>query len=219
MNNRLISVIILVLAGVSIPMMFPATFYNALELQKISAQQTGNLLAQLVFYALIIERITEIFIESSFTNQKTGIKATYVYEEESYERAAKAFQKVTLLEVGVEKYNSMEKSLSAAKENLETKKSNAKANERWLELTGKIKLAAILFSISLGVLLALVGVRILGTLVPPLEFGAPDKDIPFQTSLRTGVDVMITGLLLAGGAAGLHPIINHLKKFGHKEKG
>jgi len=83
MNTRLFGIIVLILAGVSVPMFFPSTFYNALELHKIPASQTGNLLAQLVFYALVIERITEIFIEASFSGQKTEIKSKYIYEQKS----------------------------------------------------------------------------------------------------------------------------------------
>jgi len=216
MNSRLIGIVLLILAGISIPIFFPATFYNALQLQKIPASQTGNLLAQLVFYALIIERITEIFIDSSFSGQKTEIKAMYVYEEDALKTATKSFEAMSSLNVGSDEYQSLSNAVTSAKERLETKKIAAKANERWFELTGKIRISAILFSIGLGLLLALVGIRILGALVVPIDVAASTK-LPFQDSLRTGADVMITGLLLAGGAAGLHPIINQLTKFGHRE--
>jgi hypothetical protein len=217
MNNRLFGIIALILGGISIPMFFPTTFYNALELHKIPASQTGNLLAQLVFYALVIERITEIFIDASFSGQKTSIKSGYIYEQRRVEAALKSFETMNHLEAESEKYLSLANSVTEAKEKLEAKKVAVKANERWLNLTGKVRLAAIIFSITLGILLALVGVRILGVLVPPIEGELPSK-VPFQSSLRNATDVMITGLLLAGGAAGLHPIINQLKKFGHSEK-
>lgn len=217
MNNRLIGITFLILGGISIPMFFPSTFYNALELHKIPASQTGNLLAQLVFYALIIERITEIFIDSSFSGQKSDIKSMYTYEEQNLESASKDFASLSHLDVGSEKYQGLANAVTAAQEKLNSKKIAMKANERWFELTGKIRITAILFSIFLGILLALVGVRILGTLIPPIESPSSMK-IPFQNALRNGTDVMVTGLLLAGGAAGLHPIINQLKKFGHKEK-
>lgn len=218
MNKRLVGTLALILTGISIPILFPSTFYTALELQKIPASQTGNLLAQLVFYALIIERITEIFIDTSFSGQKTAIKTMYVYEEEGLKMARKSFGTMNPLDAETDKYQVLANAVTLAENKLEAKRVTTKANERWFDLTGKIKISAILFSVSLGILLAMVGVRILGVLVPPLEFVATNKTIPFQASLRTGVDVVITGLLLAGGAAGLHPIINQLKKFGHGEK-
>ena len=217
MNNRLFGIIVLILAGVSVPMFFPSTFYNALELHKIPASQTGNLLAQLVFYALVIERITEIFIEASFSGQKTEIKSKYIYEQKSVDAAIKSFKTMSHLNAESEEYVTLAKKVTTAKENLEVKKIAVRANEHWLNLTGKIRLTAIVFSVVIGISLALVGVRMLGVLVTPITAEPPTK-IPVQASLRNAMDVMITGLLLAGGAAGLHPIINQLKKFGHSEK-
>jgi len=179
MNKGLVGLIALLGSGIAIPMFFPDTFYNSLQLNLIPASQTGNLLAQLIFYALIIERITEIFVDTSFSSQKASIEAQYVNEKEGFEAASKELEETQLAE--------------------------------------KIRLSAIVFSISIGILLALVGVRILGVLVDPIANEAL-SDIPFQNTLRNGTDVMITGLLLAGGAAGLHPIINQLKRFGYSDK-
>lgn len=215
MNKSFLGILTLVLTSIAIPMVFPETFYNSLQLNKIPASQTGNVLAQLIFYAVIIERITEIFVDSSFSGQKARIEAHYINEKEELEIAAKELEQ-THLDPNSNDYKALVNSLSAAKSKLGTKKLNSKINEKWSTLTEKIRINAILFSISMGILLALVGVRILGVLEAPIEGEFPEK-IPFQNTLRNGTDVMITGLLLAGGAAGLHPIINQLKRFGRAQ--
>ena len=215
MNKGLLGLTALLGSGIAIPMLFPDTFYNSLQLNLIPASQTGNLLAQLIFYALIIERITEIFVDTSFSSQKASIEAQYVNEKEGFESASKEFAETHLATDSLE-YKTLAAELKDAKSKLDSKKIDSKINQKWSELTEKIRISAIVFSISIGILLALVGVRILGVLVDPLAEEAL-SDIPFQNTLRNGTDVMITGLLLAGGAAGLHPIINQLKKFGYRE--
>jgi len=216
MNKGLLGLTALLGSGIAIPMFFPDTFYNSLQLNLIPASQTGNLLAQLIFYALIIERITEIFVDTSFSSQKAGIEAQYVNEKEGFETASRELEETQLAKDSPE-YKTLVQEMNDSKSKFDLKKINSKINQQWSELTEKIRISAIVFSISVGILLALVGVRILGVLVDPIANEAV-SDIPFQNTLRNGTDVMITGLLLAGGAAGLHPIINQLKRFGYSKK-
>lgn len=72
---------------------------------------------------------------------------------------------------------------------------------------------AAIASLTLGVLLALVGVRFLGAVIETspttqtLSEGAADTSKAFLNALRQGIDIVITGGLLAGGSKVMHEVV------------
>jgi len=207
MTRRWIGTLLVLIIGFSIPIFYKGDFSAPLNLHDISFKQTINLLAQLVFYALIIERITEVYVDSVFSSQKAGIKATYLNELDDLERER---ERLTELDAkkSVDLYTEQQKRVQSALWKLDSKKDDENINLQWLNLTNTIREHAIIFSLVCGVLLSLVGINMLSSLTTgEIASGS------LQATLRTSVDVIMTGLLLAGGAAGIHPIINKLKNF------
>ncbi len=207
MTKRWIGILVILVIGFTVPMFYKGDFSAPLNLHDISFKQTINLLAQLVFYALIIERITEVYVDSVFSSQKAEIKAIYINELEDLEREKERLTELDA-QMSVTLFKKQQKRVQSALENLDNKKDDEKINIRWLNLTNTIREHAIIFSLVCGVLLSLVGINMLSSLTT-----AEIASDSLQASLRTSVDVIMTGLLLAGGAAGIHPIINKLKSF------
>ena len=77
-------------------------------------------------------------------------------------------------------------------------------------MTSRIKKHASVFAILLGIILGLIGARVFGSI------SSGETLSGFQSALLAGTDVLLTGLLLAGGAEGLHPLLNKVKSLGGK---
>jgi hypothetical protein len=98
------------------------------------------------------------------------------------------------------------KSLDAARAQLEATTADiAKANQ-------ETQRKALSISIPLSLFVALVGVRAIGSLMPEAEIAEMAKQGD-QLKWFTVADVLITAGLLAGGADGIHKIVERLLAF------
>jgi len=204
MNNRnyIFWIIIILGTGFLLPIVFASEWRGVLDIKNITAGKTGNILAQLALYALVVERVTEVYINTTFNKYKADLKKLDAVET----------RKVHILQTTYKsQQNALEEqkqtltALNAAKLDLEKKRQDANVDAQWIDLTNRIKKHASIFGMLVGIALALVGARVLGSVA------ASETLSTHQSTLLAGADVLITGMLLAGGAEGLHPLLNKVK--------
>jgi hypothetical protein len=79
---------------------------------------------------------------------------------------------------------------------------------------GKTRLYAFLASLVLGFAVALAGLRTLEQMLDPsLDLSKLPKPLPLQIDYFYIVDVVLTAALLAGGAAGIHSVVDAFTSF------
>ena len=231
---------------------FTPYFTGYLNLKAISAGQTGALLAQMTFYAVIVERVTEILVKMKYSEEKKMEKIKVATEAGAFKTAQAELAAVNVYTPSAAPMiATLSQKVDDTRVELQRVKALNNTDIAEVELKAKAKKFAILTSTVLGILLALIGVRIFGTLsiveasyvpdkttikraISAIPSLAADQDAvvkqittalseiketqngtvdmqPFQQKFFRGLDVIFTGILLAGGAAGLHPLLNSFK--------
>jgi hypothetical protein len=186
--------------------------FNAIDLKDVTPANIGEVFLTLVFVALVIERSTEVYVNTSLE----PVKQTHldkVRAEAAKVRAARtALEAERKSQAPAESLLTVkEATLAGALQDLE--KATVEAEPGLIRIQNKIARRAGLVAAALGVLIALVGVRALHPFLPSqVGFGGA-----FQEGLFEAVDVLVTGALLAGGADGLHKIVERFLKFAGKK--
>ncbi|MGB0907050.1 MAG: hypothetical protein ACPGVT_06120 [Maricaulaceae bacterium] len=236
---------------------FAATLYftqlsGFLDLKKITAAQTGALITQMMFYAVIVERVTEVFVNASFAGKRKDVHVQYIHQARSFMEAKKQLEEAQKSYAKASVISQLATAVQTKSDNLEKVKENEEIDKKLLKLKTEAKWFSSTVSITLGILLALIGIRVFGTLsvsgvpvdidttrfvdavkgidgltITPEKIAeainSVDKDtleiVPawnalseIQKNLFRATDVIMTGLLLAGGASGLHPLLDMAKK-------
>ena len=244
---------ILLILGTSALVAFSNFFTGHLNLKAITAGQTGALLAQMTFYAIIVERITEVLLNLKYAGRRKneGVKiavetgALKVAQAELAEARRSTSSAAPLIDT-------LSQQVSERFNDLQSARKTNGTEEELMKIKADSQKFALLVSVFFGLLLGLVGVRIFGSLTVVDTNFIPDesqirqviKGIPnlkgsqdtvsrdmilalseikdqkdgtigmdnIQKKMFQGLDVIVTGLLLAGGASGLHPILNWGKR-------
>lgn len=138
------------------------------------AQTILSTLTPLILYALFVERTSEVFI-TVWRGKESDELTLRVQQEEENASVAKGSDKSKLHELqrGLTKYK------------------------------GESRDVAFVFSLILGILISLAGVRAMALFVDPTSL----EDLnSYQTGWFTVVDILVTGAMIGGGADGMHKI-------------
>jgi len=209
-SNYTFLVICILLAAMIIPAFYHSYWSGSLDIKNVSAAKTGNVLAQLAFYALVVERVSEMYVNSMFSNDKAQINRLYAKEDRAFQRVQSLKEGLNPLTVSKESVIKYDKEVIAAAADLSMRRAEVDADGKWVMLQDKIQKHARIFGILTGCVLGLVGIRFLGSISDGQALST------YQKKLLLGTDVLLTGLLLSGGANSLHPLINRLQKLGAK---
>lgn len=252
------ALLVIGLAGALIAGVF-FDLFTVIPLDKVGPDQVGQTFLGLIFFALVIERATEIYVSGRI-------------EPERHLLAEKSAQQRALLraaEARLSRARADPNSSAADLQKLEAERDAAAKDytraveaeaPKKLELKAKTQTQTSNLAMGLGIVIALVGVRALGPLggddlfkpcidamsqalgilgdakpedlaaavkalganQPPLEtlISQADNlcsDRRWQRGLFTGVDVLVTGALLAGSADGLHQIVNRFTRLAQRD--
>ena len=209
-RNYTFLVICILLAAMIIPAFYHTYWSGSLDIKNISAAKTGNVLAQLAFYALVVERVTEMYVNSMFSNDKAQINRLYAKEERALQSAQFLKDGLNPLAASEESIVEYDQKVFDAAAELSLRRAEVDADGKWVMLQDTIQKHARIFGILTGCVLGLVGIRFLGSVSDGQALST------YQEKLLLGTDVLLTGLLLSGGANSLHPLINRLQKLGAK---
>ena len=238
MESKTLALIAVILLGFGlVPFLYPSEFSNGLQIHMLKATQSGNMLTQLTLYALIVERVTEVYSNAVFSGDKNRLEVKVMKEERKANRLGAILQKMPP-DVAMTAAHSITDELRRVEDEI-SKIKDDKFAKSLIDLDRRIVLHTTFFAIGIGLLISLVGVRVISSLVQIVSDSAPSltandaektitgvstnpkailevNEFGLQSKLRGTVDVVLTGLLLAGGAKGLHPIINQVKKLNAK---
>jgi hypothetical protein len=196
MNTSSGRVVLLILAAVTIAVAVIAavTKFQALGAQAKNFAGFGTLIVNfftLIVVALFIERVVEVFTKAYRAPRREAL------ERELAARTAAAVKKDPPAPDATREIRVAHTALVAAASD---EVGTAEAALR--DYRSATRVYAFFGSTVLGLLVALAGVRALALFVTPPGPGAP------ESWLFVLLDVVITGFLLAGGAEGLHKIVD-----------
>jgi hypothetical protein len=181
----------------------PATSMIGVEVGKV-----GTILTSLIFVALLIERAVEVFISPTSGIAKEALKSEQATLADRIKREQAALDAARNPGVGLAPDDNAAK---AAAEAL------ARSVARDKEIVDAVAAAdrqtqkvALSFSIPISFLAALAGLRTIGNLMPPGQDA--------QQQLFVALDVVLTAGLLAGGADGIHKILDRFIKLASGEE-
>lgn len=174
----------------------------------VKVSTVGTILTSLIFVALLIERAVEVFIAPTSGIAKEALKSEQAKLADRIKLEQAALDAARNPGVGLVPD---EAAVQAAADAL------ARSVARDKEIVDAIAAAdrqtqklALSFSIPMSFLAALAGLRTIGNLMPPGE-GA-------QQQLFVALDVVLTAGLLAGGADGIHRILDRFIKLAAGEE-
>lgn len=187
----------------------------AQAISEVAAGTVGTILTSLMFVALLIERAVEVFISPTSGVAKDALKT----------EQTKLADTIKLQQVALELARNPgaglipdEAAVKVAAEAL------ARSVTRDKEIAELIRIAdrqtqkvALSFSIPISFIAALAGLRTIGSFVPGLA-AVNNADVTVQQQLLTALDVVLTAGLLAGGADGIHKILDRFIKIASGEE-
>lgn len=196
--------------------------FTEIQFDSTSFEQIGTLLLTLALVAIVIERAVEVYVAKRYDPEKVRarrpltraeVKLTKVEQELSEERERRhgssrdaTKEEEQHMQELIENVQKAQVALDAADE------------QTWLPLSkvraGKIRAASFL-SLAFGALASFSGVRVLGQFVP-MEDGQLVGALAhssMQLDVFRVTDALLTALVLAGGADGIHKMISSFKSF------
>ena len=196
--------------------------FKELQFDSTSFAQIGTLLLTLALVAIVIERAVEVYVAKRYDPEKQRVRRPLTRAEAKLAKAEQALTEER------ERRQGSSRAVTAEDEQYmqELQQNVQDANEAvdgadeqtWNLLsnvrTGKIQAASFL-SLAFGALASFSGVRVLGQFVP-MENGqlVSELAIPaLQMDAFRATDALLTALVLAGGADGIHKIISSFKSF------
>ena len=179
----LIALLILALAIVILGLLF-----ETLVFRPVSVESIVGLLVPLFVIALFLERAQEVFIVTWRRLGRTEIGDKIKLNSEHFQEVKKGKDP---------------KKTEEARQALITAQADL---SRYKEVTARI---AFLIGLSAGILISIVGVRVLDPLI--------DFDTTMATALQVSVfkfaDIVVTGGLIGGGADGIHKLVSVITDF------
>ncbi len=205
-----------------------ATTLGGVDLREVGVGKVTNVLVALMFVALLIERAVEVFISPS-----TGLEKEQLKSEQARLRTAAALLGVQIdatrkASLAAPQDGAVSQQMAGLEAQLAANLSEAVRLEAGIaEENRRIQRIALAISIPLSFLAALAGLRTLATFLPEIwtdaqgaivaagTVGAVRQGLALneaQLQLFTAVDVVLTAGLLAGGADGIHQILDRFIK-------
>ena len=193
-----------------------------------------NVLAPLVLAATFIERAVEVVISPWRDTQADQLSDTADAKKTHAKVKTAAAAAATIVSSGIDPANSAAFTVAATAANAATVEAVAAnqaagdAADAFAQYKGKTKQYAYAVALAFGLLIAYVGVRALSSFydLPPAQpqssqpaqaQAAQPQPSPFQNDgqrlMFNVVDVILSAALLAGGANGIHSIVNSFTTF------
>lgn len=198
--------------------------FREVQFSSTSLQQIGTLLLTLGLVAIVIERAVEVYVSKRYDPEKARFRRPLTRAEAKLAKAEKllADERERLYALSrspsPEEQQHIEGLINAVKEGQEEVE---KADDQtWLSLSklrsSKLRAASFL-SLVFGALASFSGIRVLGQFLPMSEgkiVGVlADTSLTLQLSAFRVTDTLLTALLLAGGADGIHKMVSSFKSF------
>lgn len=197
--------------------------FTPISLTGLAAADIGTKFLSLTFMALVIERSVEIYVKNRFGTREAELKQPIRVASRAVrahrgalEAASAAIVPTTANAVENEaavatKYDAvkgLQQSLSEARD--AHLKATEGAEAALQTLKTEKKRAATIASLVLSLAVAIVGLRILAQFVPADTFKNVAAAVNGTGQLQTfhTIDILITTLLLSGGADGIHQLVN-----------
>ena len=196
--------------------------FKELQFGSMSFAQIGTLLLTLALVAIVIERAVEVYVAKRYDPEKQRVRRPLMRAEAKLAKAEQA-----LTEERERRHGSSRAATAEDEQYMQELVTNVQdayeavdgADEQtWLELSkvraGKVQAASFL-SVVFGALASFSGVRVLGQFVPMKNgqlVGALAESALQLDAFRV-TDALLTALVLAGGADGVHKMISSFKSF------
>ena len=192
--------------------------FKPIGLQSDVWTKVGQVVAILGVVAVVIERAVEVYVSKRYDMEKFRLNRPITRAKTKLMQAEKAWNEERERRQGSLNQQDAESNqvMTTLQKNIEVANEFVdKAEEgNWLAISKmqRLKLRdASFLSVVFGFAVALSGVRVLGPLVK-IE-SSVDNNMTWQIGLFQTVDTLLTGLVLAGGAAGVHAMFSALKTF------
>lgn len=196
--------------------------FKEVQLSSTSFDEIGTLLLTLILVALVIERAVEVYVSKRYDPEKLRLRRPLTRAEAKLSKAEKALDEERERRHGSSRAPSPEDQQfmdQLVKDLQEAHTAVDEADERtWNHLSklraAKLRAASVL-SLTFGALASVSGVRVLGQFVPTQDekiIGAL-ADSALQLDAFRVTDALLTALVLAGGADGIHRMISSFRSF------
>ena len=196
--------------------------FQEVQFSSNSFEQVGTLVLTLILVALVIERAVEVYVSKRFDAEKLRVRRPLTRAEAWLAKAEKALAEERERRQGSSRPPTDEDQKyvnELAKDVLSAHTAADDANEQtWLDLSrlraSKVRSASVL-SVVLGALASVSGVRVLGQFVPMQDgelIGALAESA-LQLDMFRITDTLMTALVLAGGADGIHKMVSRFRSF------
>jgi hypothetical protein len=205
--------VIFLLGTVSLAAVAAWLGFSAISYSTNDVGAVGTQLLNLVFIALVIERAVEVYVSNQFGQEDLRLrrKIRLVLAKIKILEDGVNYQTVQVANVGAEampitSIDDAQKALDDARIELINARTAAQPALDKLYIKKRSTAAAI--AVVIGLVVAAAGVRIFADLV--LTDGKTLEDViddNLQRGIFSGADILITALLLAGGADGIHQIM------------
>ena len=196
--------------------------FKEVQFSSNSLEQVGALVLTLILVALVIERAVEVYVSKRFDAEKLRVRRPLTRAEARLAKAEKALTEERERRQGSsrpptdedQKYmNELAKDVRDAHTAVDDTH-----EQTWLDLSrlraSKVRSASVL-SVVLGALASVSGVRVLGQFIPMQDgelIGALAESA-FQLDMFRITDALMTALVLAGGADGIHKMVSRFRSF------
>lgn len=199
--------------------------FQEVRFAEASLENIGALLLTLAIVAVVIERAVEVYVARRYDAEKIRLGRPLVRAQANLAKAEKLLSEERERREGSSNQAERERDehmlkLLDAVENAQ-KKVEEIDEQTWLPLskfrTRKL-FAANMLALFFGALASFAGVRVLGQFLPVgadgqlIGFMATSAAAP-QLDIFRVVDTVLTALVLAGGADGIHKMISSFKSF------
>ena len=196
--------------------------FKEVHISSTSLDEIGTLFLTLILVALVIERAVEVYVSKRYDPQKIGLRRPLTRAEA---KLAKAEQ--TLVEERERRHGSSrppspedQQYMNQLVQDVQDAHADLdEADERtWLPLSklraSKLRATSFL-SLAFGALASVSGVRVLGQFLPMQDekiIGALASSALQLGTFRV-TDILLTALVLAGGADGIHRMLSSFRTF------
>ncbi|MEM9584628.1 MAG: hypothetical protein AAGA08_16075 [Pseudomonadota bacterium] len=205
--------------------------FSEISLTGLGAQDLATKFLSLAFMALVIERAVEIYIKNRFSDEEATLKrdlrlaatSVRVYKDALAATAATVVPSVSSEAETTAAVAAKYDHVDDLRQKLETSRdtlldAKRKAEPHLQALQASKKRAATIAALLLSLAVAIVGLRILAQFIPPetLATGttaAVARSVTdtvtsqFQVQAFHAIDIILTALLLSGGADGIHQLV------------
>ena len=196
--------------------------FKEVQFSSNSFEQIGTLLLTLILVALVIERAVEVYVAKRYDAEKLRLRRPLTRAEARLVKAEKTLAEERERRQGTSRQPTQEDQdymNQLVKDVHDSHSAVDEADEQtWLPLSklraSKVRAASVL-SVVAGALVSVSGVRVLGQFVP-MENGevvGALAESALQLDIFRTTDALLTALVLAGGADGIHKMLSRFKAF------